>query len=298
MDYSRAVLRLPEAWQIAQGSREIVVAVIDTGVEVDHPDLRRNLWFNERELAGSPSSDDDSNGFVDDIFGFDFTRNRGSGLDDHKHGTHVAGIIGAEMNGLGTIGVSPNVRIMPLKFLDADGVGDTQGAVRAFDYAIERGAHIISNSWGGGGFSQLLNEAIQRAVSRGILVVAAAGNESRDTGAYAAYPANYDNVISVASTDEADALSPFSNYGSRSVTLAAPGSRIYSSVPGGGYAYLSGTSMATPQVSGALALALSLNPGIDRTRLKTALCDSSRKILLDRVSCGRMDVAALLGAVR
>lgn len=298
IDYSRAILRLPEAWQLTQGSREVVVAVIDTGVDADHPDLRRNLWFNEAELGGNPLSDDDRNGFLDDVFGFDFVHNRGSGLDDHKHGTHVAGIIGAEINGLGTVGVSPKVRIMPLKFLSADGVGDTANAIRAIHYAIDHGAHIISNSWGGGGYSRLLNEAIQRAVSRGILFVAAAGNESLDNGAYATYPANYDNVISVASTDETDSLSPFSNYGSRAVTIAAPGSRIFSTVPNAGWAYLSGTSMATPQVSGALALALSLDPSVDRMRLRQALCDSSRKILLDRVICGRMDVAELLSAIR
>jgi subtilisin family serine protease len=181
-----------------------------------------------------------------------------------------------------------------VKFLDSDGAGTTQNAIRAIDYAVANGAHIISNSWGGGGRSDFLEQAIARAVAQGILVTAAAGNEANDNDSFASYPANYDGVISVGSTTDRDVLSDFSNYGARTVMIAAPGSNIYSTYVGGGYKSLSGTSMATPQVSGALALALSLGRGLSADELKERLCDSSKKILLDRVRCGRMDVLTLL----
>lgn len=294
LDYSKAILKLADAWKTTQGSREIVVAVIDTGVDVFHPDLQRNIRLNERELAGRPGFDDDGNGYPDDVFGWDFYHHRPNAIDDNRHGTHVAGIIGAELNGFGTAGAAPVVRILPVKFLGPDGGGDAAAAIRAIDYAVDNGARIISNSWGGGGRSELLNQAIQRAISRGIIVLAAAGNEANDNDARESYPANYDGVISVASTDESDALSPFSNYGKSTVQVAAPGSRIYSTVPGGGWDFLSGTSMATPQVSGALALALSVNGAIDTAGASELLCASSVRILTDRVRCGRIDAAELV----
>jgi thermitase len=298
LDYSRKILRLPEAWAVTKGSRDVVVAVIDTGVAYDHPDLAANAWTNEAERAGRAGVDDDGNGYVDDVHGWDFVNNRANAVDDNKHGTHCAGIIGAGDNGVGTMGVAPRVRIMPLKFLDRGGSGELAAAVRALDYAVANGARVISNSWGGGGRSEFLNAAIQRAVDRGILVVAAAGNEENDNDAEPSYPASYPNVISVASTDSADQLSSFSNYGRESVTLAAPGSDIYSTVLNAKWGTLSGTSMATPQVSGALALALAVRPAASADELKAKLCSSSKPILTSRVSCGRMDVAAFLQAVQ
>lgn len=297
LDYSRQMLGMERAWEITTGSQDIIVAVVDTGVAVTHQDLRNNIWVNEAERSGRPGVDDDGNGYTDDVYGYDFVNNRPNGIDDQKHGTHCAGIIGAEKNGMGTLGVSQKVRIMPLKFLDSSGSGDTAAAIKAIDYAVKMGAHVISNSWGGGGASQLLDESIQKAISRGILVVAAAGNETNNNDARPSYPAAYSGVIAVASTDESDQMSSFSNYGRNSVMVAAPGSRIYSTVLGGAYDFLSGTSMAAPQVSGALALALSVNPGISASDLKSMLCSTSKKSLLDRVKCGRMDVGSFISAV-
>ncbi len=293
LDYSRRILKLPDAWRVTQGSSEIIVAVVDTGVAVDHPDLAANIWVNRREASGARGVDDDGNGFVDDVYGYDFANSRANGLDDHMHGTHCAGIIGAQANGIGIVGVSPRVKIMPLKFLKSDGSGDTEAAIRAIDYAVNNGAQVISNSWGGVGRSQLLEAAISRAVSRGVLVVAAAGNEANNNDQRPTYPASFPGVIAVASTDEQDQISSFSNYGQSSVFIAAPGSRILSTVPGGKYATLSGTSMAAPQVAGALALGLSLTGGQTSAsgaeRLLQAMCLSAAAVHRDKTECGRLD---------
>ncbi|OFZ03875.1 MAG: hypothetical protein A2070_11030 [Bdellovibrionales bacterium GWC1_52_8] len=296
VDYSKAILGLFEAWKLSEGSREIIVAVVDSGVAVGHPDLQANIWMNMHELEGKPGLDDDRNGYVDDVYGWDYFHNRPNAIDDNNHGTHVAGIIGAMMNGIGTIGISPLVKIMPLKFLGPDGSGDTLGAIRAIDYATDHGAKIISNSWGGGGYSLYMDQAIQRAIQKGVIVVAAAGNSTMNNDTFASFPANYAGVISVASSDEKDGLSSFSNYGARSVAIAAPGSHIFSTVLENRWDYLSGTSMAAPQVSGALALAMSVNADLSATDLKKLLCQSSKKILLDQVGCGRMDVLGLVKA--
>lgn len=296
LDYSRGILRLDEAWRRTEGSREIVVAVVDTGVDFNHPDLKNNIWFNAAEKFGRSGIDDDANGFVDDVYGWDFANNRPNAMDDNNHGTHCAGIIGAEHNGVGTIGVSPKVRIMPIKFLNAQGSGDLYAAIHSIRYATRMGARIISNSWGGGGYSILLSEAIAEAVGKGVVVVAAAGNSSSDNDAMPTYPANYPGVVSVASSDQGDDLSSFSNYGTESVMVAAPGSQILSTIPGSKMAAYSGTSMAAPQVTGALALALSIKPQATAQELKEKLCSTSVRILTDFTQCGRMDVAALVQA--
>ena len=296
-DYSRKVLKLPDAWKISEGSREVIVAVVDTGVQLDHPDLKNNLWVNERERAGIAGMDDDGDGYVDDVYGWDFVHGRANAVDDNAHGTHCAGIIGAERNGVGIVGVSPLVRIMPLKFLASDGSGDTANAIRAIDYAVANGARVISNSWGGYGRSELLNAAIQRAVAKGVLVVAAAGNDASDNDRKPFYPASYPNVVSVASSDESDGMSSFSNSGD-SVTIAAPGSNIRSSVLKSKWDTMSGTSMAAPQVAGALALALAVRSAIDPSDLRDKLCRSAQPTLLNRVHCGRLDVLGLLQSVR
>ncbi|MBU6376538.1 MAG: S8 family serine peptidase [Bdellovibrionales bacterium] len=280
LDYSRQILRVPDAWNMSVGTDDIVVAVIDTGVDYTHVDLRNNIW---RSADGS--------------YGFDFVGNRANAYDDNKHGTHCAGIIGAEKNGIGVVGVNQRVKIMPVKFMDSRGSGDTMAAIKAIDYAVANGAKVISNSWGGGGYSSLLNDAIQRAIAKGVYVVAAAGNEANDNDSRATYPANYPGVISVASTDQNDELSVFSNFGSKNVFIAAPGSSINSSVPGGYYESMSGTSMAAPQVAGAIALALSVNRNITRAQMMDALCSGATKILTNKTVCGRMDVAQLVANV-
>jgi len=247
-----------DAWKLSRGSRDIVIAVIDTGIDYNHPDLRDNIWVNYKEKNGKPGVDDDGNGYIDDIHGFNFQSGDGHGdpMDDHGHGTHCAGTIGAvQDNGHGVAGVMPRVKMMGVKFLGRYG-GSLAGAIKSIDYATKMDVDIMSNSWGGGGFSKLLKEAIERANEKGILFVAAAGNDGKDNDAKPSYPANYqvDNVISVAAHTIRDNLAYFSNWGKKTVHIAAPGFNILSSVLKEKYAVYSGTSMATPHVSGALGL--------------------------------------------
>ena len=266
----------PEAWDITTGSSDIVVAVIDTGVDYNHPDLNDNMWVNVAELNGVADYDDDENGYVDDIYGFDFINNEGDPYDDHGHGTHCSGTIAAEgNNGDGVVGVNWNAKIMALKFLGSDGSGDTLDAIDAINYAIDNGADIMSNSWGGGSFSQALKDTISVANDEGILFVTAAGNSRKNTDRRPHYPSSYDvpNIISVAATDHNDALAGFSNYGPNSVDLGAPGVDILSTYPDG-YAWGDGTSMAAPHVAGAAALIMAQNPEISVADLKAKILDS------------------------
>lgn len=272
----------PEGWdKFTPAGNRVVVAVIDTGVDYTHPDLNSRIWVNADEVAGN-GVDDDRNGFVDDVRGWDFVNNDSDPMDDHNHGTHVSGTIAATFNnGVGVAGVAgpADVRIMPLKFLNSSGSGSTSNAIKALDYATANGAVVSNNSWGGGSFSQALADALQRNHQAGRLFVAAAGNNSRDTDSSPYYPQGYDvpNVISVASTTSSDTLSSFSNYGSRTVDLGAPGSSIYSTVRGG-YSSFSGTSMATPHVVGGIALIWAKNHTLTNLQVKQILMDSTRKV--------------------
>jgi subtilisin family serine protease len=274
---SDADIDAKEAWQVATGDGSAVVGVIDTGVDFGHPDLAGRMWTNPGESGGGKESngvDDDGNGYVDDWRGWDWVNNDSDPFDDNRHGTHVAGTIGAVgNNGVGVAGVSWNVKIMALKFLGSGGSGTTANAVKAVLYAAAKGAHITNNSWGGGGFSQALLDAILAADSSGALFIASAGNSNVDTDTNVHYPSGYraPNVISVAATDSSDAKASFSNYGRASVHVGAPGVHVYSTVPGGGYEFLSGTSMASPHVSGAAALAKSVYPAASDLGLKALL---------------------------
>jgi subtilisin family serine protease len=265
------------AWGVTTGSDAVTVAVIDTGVDTAHPDLAPNVWLNPGEnCAGCRTDgiDNDANGYVDDWRGWDFVNNDNDPFDDNGHGTHVAGTIGAVGdNGIGVAGVSWHVKLMPLKFIGADGTGDVAGAVRAVRYATAMGARVSNNSWGGDEYSQALADAIAEADAAGSLFVAAAGNEGSDNDASPSYPAGYDlpNVISVAASDANDQIAYFSNYGRATVDLAAPGQSIYSTWPGNGYRSLSGTSMAAPQVTGTAALAVAAHPGAGAASLKALL---------------------------
>lgn len=252
------------AWNLATGSPDVTVAILDSGIELTHPDLVDNLFVNPGEIAGN-GIDDDGNGYVDDTCGWDFVDDDNVAQDDNGHGTFSAGIVGAAGdNGAGISGVSWDVSLIPLKFLDANGSGTTAGAILALDYAIGIGARITNNSWGGGPFSQALLEMIQAADQAGIPFVASAGASSTDIDVTPYYPASYDvpNVLVVAATDHDDLLVSSSNWGPKTVDLAAPGAEILTTYPGASYRIISGTSTATAHVSGALALVVARFPGI------------------------------------
>ncbi len=263
----------PEAWDTATGNSGPVVAVIDSGVNYNHPDLTGNNWTNTAEANGVAGTDDDANGYIDDVRGWDYVNNDADPNDDNSHGTHVAGTIGAKANNGGVVGVNHQVRIMPLKFLSSSGSGSTANAIRAVDYASANGATISNNSWGGGGFSQGLLDAINRANTAGQLFVAAAGNSGVNNDTTPHYPSSYNapNIISVAATDRNDRMASFSNYGATSVDLAAPGSSILSTVLGSNYGTKSGTSMATPHVAGVAALLKSEESALTPAQIKDLL---------------------------
>jgi subtilisin family serine protease len=295
-----ADIRATSAWDVTTGASPVLVSVIDTGMDYTHQDLAANVWTNPGEIPGN-NIDDDGNGFIDDVHGWDFVNHDSDPMDDNGHGTHVSGTIGAVGdNGIGVTGVCWHaVQIMPLKFLDGSGSGSTGDAVLAIQYATMMHARILSNSWGGGSFSQTLQQAIQDASDAGILFVAAAGNDAVNNDFTPHYPANYDVplVISVASTDANDSLSTFSCWGPTTVDLGAPGSGILSTLPGNSYGVYSGTSMATPHVSGALALMLSLHPAMTGPSAKVMLLNSVHPIsaLMGRtVTGGRLDAFAML----
>jgi thermitase len=266
-----------EAWEITKGREDVVVAVIDTGIDYRHSDLKDNMWVNSAELNGQEGVDDDGNGYVDDVYGYDFSNMDGDPMDGHSHGTHCAGNIGASHNGRGVMGMMANVKLMGIKFLSDRGSGETIGAIKSIEYAIKNGAHIMSNSWGGGERSDALKEAIEAARDAGILFVAAAGNSRSDNDKKPTYPANYkvDNVITVGASTGKGARASFSNYGAETVHVFAPGSGIYSTVKNNKYKNMSGTSMATPIVSGALGLLLANEPGISYLEAKKRLMETT-----------------------
>ncbi len=262
-------IRAPEAWDTTTGSGSVIIAVIDSGVHWTHPDLRPNIWQNPGEIPGN-GVDDDMNGFVDDIVGWDFAFNDNNPNDSNGHGTHVAGTAAAVgNNSIGVTGVSQRAKIMALRFIDKDGSGSTADAIKAILYANRNGAHVQNLSWGGGGFSRALKDAIDAAAA---VIVASAGNGGRDgigdnNDLLPHYPSSYSssNLLAVAATDRDDVLAPFSNYGAISVDVAAPGVSIlstHSPANAGNYGNKNGTSMATPHVAGLAALIVANQGGL------------------------------------
>ena len=282
------------AWGVTTGAPNVIVGVVDTGVRYSHQDLIGNMWVNPGEIPGN-SIDDDDNGYVDDIYGINAITGSGDPMDDHDHGTHVAGTIAATANDSGQhVGLAFGTKIMALKFIAASGTGDTSDAIACIDYAIEQGVDILNNSWGGGGFSQALLDAIESANDAGILFVAAAGNSALDNDATPHYPSNYEvaNIVAVAAIDRNGLLASFSNYGASSVDLGAPGVAIFSCAASSdtSYASFDGTSMASPHVAGVAALLASQYPAAGVAELKDRLLitTSSLASLAGRVVTGGM----------
>ena len=293
----------PSAWDVTTGSPSAVVGVIDTGIDASHPDLSQNIWLNPGENCPgcrNDGIDNDRNGYVDDWRGWDFVNNDDNPSDDNGHGTHVAGTVGATgNNGVGVAGVDWNVKLMALKFIRADGTGTASDAIRALLYAADKGATASNNSYGGDGFSQAFDDAIAYADRAGSLFVAAAGNSGSSNDTSPSYPASYKepNVISVAATNSSDGRAWFSNYGRQSVDLGAPGDNIYSTWPGGGYQFESGTSMASPHVAGAAALAKAAFPAATGVGLKALLLrtvDPNSSLATSTASGGRLDAGNAL----
>ncbi len=273
-------IRAASAWDMFTGSASVKVAVIDSGVDYTHPDLVDNMNVNPLELPGN-GIDDDGNGWVDDVFGYDFFNNDGDPMDDNSHGTHVAGILGASSdNGMGVAGVSWRCTIVPLKFLGADGTGDTSGAIGALDYIVAHNIPLSNNSWGGSPYSQAMFDAIEATQSIGHLFIAAAGNEAENNDTTPKYPANYNlpNIITVAATDSTDGLADFTNVGFFTVDLAAPGVGIYNTVISPDYGFKSGTSMAAPHVTGAAALLMGYAPALSSDEVRDRLIGTVRPV--------------------
>jgi subtilisin family serine protease len=273
----------PQGWIQTTGSSSVVIGVIDTGIKYDHADLFNNIWVNSLETPND-GIDNDNNGVIDDIYGLNAITNNGNVMDDNGHGTHVAGTIGASANNsIGIAGVAWQVKMIGCKFLSASGSGSTSDAIQCIDYFTNlktaQNINLIAtnNSWGGGGFSSALRDAIDRANAAGILFVAAAGNDniSVDSGTY--YPVGYNraNMINVGSTQSNGTRSSFSNYGTSLVHISAPGSSIVSTWHNGGYATLSGTSMAAPHVTGVVALLSALNPSLTISQIRSAIINGA-----------------------
>lgn len=322
-----------DAWKVTMGDPNMIVAVLDTGVDYTHEDLLPNMWRNSKEIPGN-GIDDDHNGYVDDIVGWDFVSQDNKPYDlatdnpldlikgdaNPGHGTHCAGNVAARNdNNIGIAGVAPHVKIMALRFISEKGSGTTADAVMAIRYAVDNGAKILSNSWGGEGedeSNRALKEAIQYAMNKGSLFVVAAGNGrngrgyNNDTDPKPIYPASYtyENILTVAAVDSSDRLAAFSNFGATKVHIGAPGVKVFSTTPAQGYsdtiidkfglkATWDGTSMATPHVAGAAALYWSAHPQATYKDVRNALLRSAKKIpaLTGQVfSEGKLDVKELM----
>ncbi len=262
-----------KSWSISQGNKKIIIAIIDTGMDINHPELKNNLWVNPKEISDN-RIDDDGNGFIDDVHGWNFVTENNKPLDSQGHGTHIAGIIH---------GVAPKASFMVLKYFDPKSLSDKNitNTVRAIDYAVNNGAQIINYSGGGFGKNPLEEMAIKRAKDKNILFVAAAGNEATNSDKNSFYPASYDlsNIISVASLTQESNLVESSNFGIETVDIAAPGKNIYSALPGGRYGFMTGTSQATAFATGVLAMMLTVYPDIN----------SAEKLIQYLVSTGSVE---------
>ena len=268
-------IKATKAWKQSTGEG-VIVAVADTNIDIDHEDIAPNVWTNAGEIAGN-GIDDDGNGYVDDVHGWNFSSGSNRPQDGpYRHGTHTAGLVAAAMaNGHGIAGVAPNAKLMPLAILTRDST--TANAIKAFAYAVDNGANVISNSWGGNTYEPALAEAVRKTTDAGVSVVVASGNEGRDTSVTGSYPDNYPGSISVAASNKYDNKPSYSNYSDITVDLAAPGDEIISTLPGNKYGFLSGTSMAAPIVSGIIALTKARYPHLSRIEIEQRVLRSVQK---------------------
>jgi subtilisin family serine protease len=291
-----APMGIDSAWRQTTGA-DVTVAIIDSGVDLGHPDLAPNLWTNVGEIAGN-GTDDDGNGFVDDVHGYDFIDNDGTPQDLNGHGTHVTGILGARGgNGIGGAGVAWQARLMAIRVLDGQARGNTAAVAAGIRYAVDNGARIINLSLAGPTSTSGLQDAIRHAQAHGVPIVVAVGNDGVDLAGAPTFPAAYgeDNVLGIAATTRDGGLSGVSDYGP-GADVAAPGEEILSTALGGGYEWRTGTSMAAPEVAGALVLLAAARPDLDGNRLREALLTGVRHTGLP-VSAGALDVGAALRGV-
>jgi subtilisin family serine protease len=290
----------PVAWNARTSCAK--VAVLDTGTQYDHPDLTGRVWHNSHEKDGN-NKDDDKNGYVDDYYGVDLVAGKGSGIDDEGHGTHVSGIIAAHgNNATGVAGLCWSGSIVPVKFMNSRGKGSSSDAATGIDYAVRSGAKIVNGSFGSSSKSSALEDAIDYAQSKGVLLVFAAGNDSTDNDSAPEYPAAFtnSNIITVAAITATGALASFSNFGAKSVDLGAPGDQILSTYLGSKYKVLSGTSMASPIVAAAAAMLRSQDPDLTYKDLRSAILSHTRPDagLNGKVAHpGVLDIGAALAAV-
>ncbi len=288
-----------QAWDLTTGDPELKIGVLDTGIDYTHPDLAGNMWTNPGEIPGN-GLDDDENGYPDDVHGFDFVNGDGDPMDDHFHGTHVAGTIGAVGNdGAGIVGVNWHCRMVAIKFLDNTGNGSEGGAIAALQYALTVGVRVTNNSWGNMPGGQGLLDAIDACGQAGQLFVNAAGNNGWNLDFVPVYPTCYPTpyMITVAATDGRDLRPSWSNYGATVVNLGAPGMTVYSCKPGGLYQNLNGTSMAAPHVTGAVALAMAYFPHATNLQIKSLVLgsvDSVASMAITTTTGGRLNAYRML----
>lgn len=288
-DWHLNTINAPEAWAAGHSGEGVTVAVIDTGADLRHPELRGRLWTNDGEIAGN-GRDDDGNGFIDDIHGWDFVQEDATPQDRNGHGTHVASLIVAARDGVGSTGAAYGSELMVLQGLGADGVGDTRDIARAVRYAVDEGADIINVSLSSAR-STSLEAAIRYASQHGVLVVAAAGNRgAAGPSAPASLSRSLTNVLAVGAFGQDSRLASFSNRAGGAVQVVAPGVRLRAAVPGG-YAAYTGTSMAAPLVSSVAALALSANPHLTAAQLRELIVRGAARVIRDDDSSGAVNAA-------
>ena len=269
-------IHAPEVWPTRTDCSDVIVSVVDSGIDYYHDDLVANLWQNPGEIPFN-HKDDDNNGFPDDVHGWDFSGNDEYPWDPDSHGTHVSGIVGAAANSIGGVGVCWEAQIMGVRFLNEFGFGFSSDALQAIDYSRKNGATVINNSWGGGPYDSGLYFAFKAASDADIVLLVAAGNDSEDNDGLPTYPAEFlhPSQINVAAIDQTGKLATFSNYGALSVHVAAPGVDILSTVPYDNYAFFDGTSMASPMVAGAAAMLRSEFPTLSATEVKRVIMNSA-----------------------